>query len=277
MTPIQKALWFIESRIHDDFTLQHVAVASGVSKHHLIRAFGKSVGLSVMKYVKARRLTEAAKILANGAPSILTVALITRYQSHEAFTRAFTYYFQLSPRQIRDLGSTKALNLFEALMLDSDTVILPQSVIEEREGFIASGLLKRYNAQTKTAIPSLWHELDQYLERSNGQLNTKSFGVCSNYSDKGCFDYLCGTAAPLSGHDVVGKQNVIVPSGHYASFLHSGHISGIRSSWNKIYNDWLPSSGYRLINSPEFESYSADFDPVSCRGSVSIHIPVEAI
>ena len=48
MTPVQKALWFIESRIHDDFTLIEVAAAAGVSQHYLIRAFGQSVGLSVM-------------------------------------------------------------------------------------------------------------------------------------------------------------------------------------------------------------------------------------
>lgn len=97
MTPVQKALWFIESRIHDDVSLLDIAAASGVSQHHLIRAFGKCVGLSVMKYVKARRLTEAAKILADGAPDILTVALMARYQSHEAFTRAFSDRFQIYP------------------------------------------------------------------------------------------------------------------------------------------------------------------------------------
>jgi len=277
VTPVQKALWFIESRIHDDISLQDIAAASAVSKHHLIRAFGKTVGMSVMKYVKARRLTEAAKILADGAPDILTVALITRYQSHEAFTRSFTDHFQTQPHQIRELGSTNKLSLTEALMLNQDTESLPQPVIEDCQSFVVSGLSKRYTAQTKSAIPSLWHELDQYLERVEGQLNIESYGVCSSYSDRGCFDYLCGTKAPLASLDAETKKSVVIPSGLYASFLHSGHISAIRNSWNEIYNDWLPRSGYRLINSAEFESYSADFDPVSCHGSVTIHIPVEAI
>ena len=277
MTPVQKALWFIESRIYDDFSLEDVAIASNVSKHHLIRAFGKCVSLSVMKYVKARRLTEAAKLLANGAPDILTVALLARYQSHEAFTRAFTDRFQILPHQIRELGSTSQLNLTEAIMLDEETDILSQPIIKDRESFVVSGLTKRFDDQTKPAIPSLWRELDQYLERLDGQLNIDSYGVCSNFSDKGCFDYLCGINSPLSDLDVATKQSILVPAGVYATFLHSGHISTIRSSLNEVYNLWLPRSGYRLVNSPEFESYSADFDPVSCRGSVAINIPVEPI
>ena len=207
MTPVQKALWFIESRIHDDFSLQDVADASGVSKHYLIRAFDKNASLPVMKYVKARRLTEAAKTLADGAPDILAVALMARYQSHEAFTRAFTEHFQVSPRKIRDLGSTSQLNLSSALMLDQGTAALSRPVIEERQSFVVTGLSKQFNPQTRTAIPSLWHELDQHLERVEGRLDIESFGVCSNFSDGGYFDYLCGTKASSSDHSVLPPYN----------------------------------------------------------------------
>lgn len=277
MTPVQKALWFIESRIHDDVSLLDIAAASGVSQHHLIRAFGKCVGLSVMKYVKARRLTEAAKILADGAPDILTVALMARYQSHEAFTRAFSDRFQILPHEIRDIGSTTALNLTEALMLDQETDNLTQPIFEARERCVVMGLSKRYNARTKSAIPSLWHELDQYLERLGGRLDVEAYGICSNFSDKGSFDYLCGTKASHSNPDVAKHKTGVIPSGLYASFKHSGHISAIRSSWNEVYNNWLPFSGYKLVNGPEFEFYSADFDPVASHGSVTLNIPVEAI
>jgi AraC family transcriptional regulator len=46
-----------------------------------------------MRYVRGRRLTEAAKVLSDGAPDILTVALDAGYGSHEAFTRAFRDQF----------------------------------------------------------------------------------------------------------------------------------------------------------------------------------------
>ena len=69
-----------------------------VSRSHLAHAFGTATGLSVMQYVRARCLSDAARVLAGGAPNILTVALDAGYNSHEAFTRAFRDRFEESPR-----------------------------------------------------------------------------------------------------------------------------------------------------------------------------------
>ena len=67
MNPAQKALWFIESHLADALTLDEIAGVGGISRFHMVRAFGAATGLSVMRYVRARRLSEAARALANGA------------------------------------------------------------------------------------------------------------------------------------------------------------------------------------------------------------------
>ena len=75
MNPVAKALWFIESHYTKELTLDDVAEVCGVSRYHLSRVFGIAVGCSPIRYVRGRRLTEAARALANGAPDILGVAL----------------------------------------------------------------------------------------------------------------------------------------------------------------------------------------------------------
>src|ERR1700674_396565 len=75
MNPAQKALWFIESHLAEELTLDEVAAIGGVSRFHMVRAFAAATGLSVMRYVRARRLSEAARALAGGAPDILSLAL----------------------------------------------------------------------------------------------------------------------------------------------------------------------------------------------------------
>jgi AraC family transcriptional regulator len=75
MNPAQKALWFIESHLADQLTLDEIAGVAGISRFHMVRAFAAATGLSVMRYVRVRRLSEAARALANGAPDILTLAL----------------------------------------------------------------------------------------------------------------------------------------------------------------------------------------------------------
>src|SRR3954452_4261120 len=101
MNPAQKALWFVESHLADALTLDEIGAIAGVSRFHLVRAFAAATGLSVMRYVRARRLTEAARRLADGAPDILAVALEAGYGSHEAFTRAFREHFGITPEAAR--------------------------------------------------------------------------------------------------------------------------------------------------------------------------------
>src|SRR3954453_19510369 len=109
MNPAQKALWFIESHLADQLTLDEVSAVGGVSRFHMVRAFATATGLSVMRYVRARRLSEAARALAGGAPDILSVALDADYGSHEAFTRAFREHFGVTPEAVR--GSERLDNL----------------------------------------------------------------------------------------------------------------------------------------------------------------------
>jgi AraC family transcriptional regulator len=67
MDPVGKALWFIESHFAGDITLAEIAEAGGVSRYYMSRAFGTVTGHSAMRYLRGRRLTEAAKSLAAGA------------------------------------------------------------------------------------------------------------------------------------------------------------------------------------------------------------------
>src|SRR3981189_1280026 len=97
MNPAQKALWYIESHLARPLTIDEIAGVSGVSRFHLVRAFGAATGLSVMRYVRARRVSKAARALAAGAPDILSLALDADYGSHEAFTRPFRAYFGVTP------------------------------------------------------------------------------------------------------------------------------------------------------------------------------------
>src|ERR1051326_3638506 len=111
MDPLQKAIWFVESHLTEEITLDDVAEVAGLSRFHLVRAFGQVTGRSVMRYVRARRLSEAARGLAGGAPDILSVALEAGYGSHEAFTRAFRDQFGLAPAELPDRGALASVAL----------------------------------------------------------------------------------------------------------------------------------------------------------------------
>src|ERR1700722_17454322 len=161
MNPAQKALWFIESHLADALTLEEVAAIGGVSRFHMVRSFAAATGLSVMRYVRARRLSEAARALASGAPDILALALEADYGSHEAFTRAFRDHFGVTPEAVRASKRLDNLRLQEPIVMDStliDNLRAPR--FQTGKPLLIAGLGERITPENGGAgIPSQWNRL----------------------------------------------------------------------------------------------------------------------
>src|SRR5579883_411463 len=121
--PVGRALWFIEMKLASELSLADIAHAAGISRFHLVRAFGVATGQSVMRYLRGRRLSEAARRLVGGAPDILTVALDAGYGSHEAFTRAFRDQFGLTPEAVRAQRHLANLTLVEPITMEESLTI----------------------------------------------------------------------------------------------------------------------------------------------------------
>src|SRR4029079_11325863 len=122
MNPAHRALWYIESHLAEPMTLDEIAAISGVSRFHIVRAFAAATGLPVMRYVRARRLSEAARALANGAPDILALALEADYGSHKAFPRAFRDHFGVTPEAVRSSTRLDHLGLQEPITMNSSKI-----------------------------------------------------------------------------------------------------------------------------------------------------------
>ena len=193
MNPVAKALWFIESHFADDVSLAEISEVAGVSRFHMVRAFGVTTGHSVMRYVRGRRLSEAAKALAKGAPDILMVALDAGYGSHEAFTRAFRDQFGLTPDMVRAGGTVENLDLMEAVRMDekSKTTLQPPRMEDGRPLLIA-GLGEHFTFENQAGIPGLWQRFHEHLGNVPGQVGGVAYGVCYNTDDAGHFDYIAG-------------------------------------------------------------------------------------
>lgn len=152
-----KAVWIIERNSAQPLTLDGIAAACGVSRSHLAHAFGTATGLSVMQYVRARRLSTAAQALAAGAPDILSIALEAGYGSHEAFTRAFRDRFQQTPESVRERRSVDGLALVHRLELRprANVRLDPPRVVGD-ETVRVVGLAERCSFDTTITIPAQW-------------------------------------------------------------------------------------------------------------------------
>ncbi|WP_164034337.1 helix-turn-helix domain-containing protein, partial [Serratia marcescens] len=75
------------------------------------------------RYLRGRRLSQAARSLAAGAPDILAVALDAGYGSHEAFTRAFRDQFGMTPELVRDRRRLDNVPLVEPITMNETLLI----------------------------------------------------------------------------------------------------------------------------------------------------------
>jgi AraC family transcriptional regulator len=276
MNPAQKALWYVEGHLSNALTLDEIASVAGVSRFHMVRAFAEATGMSVMRYVRARRLTKAARALAKGAPDILTLALDADYGSHEAFTRAFRDHFGITPEMVRATTCLSKLKLQEPILMDStafDKIAPPR--FETGKAMLVAGIGDRFSHDNGAGIPGLWQRFHQNVESFPGRIGQAAYGVCCNGDDAGNFDYIAGVEVADFTDLPREFSRIRIPEQRYAVFTHADHISAIRRTVNTIWNHWLPASEYKVADAPNFERYDARFDPVTGDGGLEIWIPIK--
>lgn len=277
MDPVQKAIWFVEGHLGEDFALEDVADVAGLSRFHLVRAFGQVTGRSVMRYVRARRLSEAARGLAAGAPDILSVAFDAGYGSHEAFTRAFRDHFGATPETVRAQGSLDSVSLQEPIrMYAQKSTQLTAPRFEQREALLIAGIGARYAQGGDPAIPSQWQRFAPHIGHVPHQTGDVAYGVGANFDDEGAFDYIAGVEVSRFADLPEGFTTIRLPPRRYAVFTHRGHVSSIPATMKGIWGEWLPSSGHKFADAPFFERYDDRFNPRSGDGEVELWLPLES-
>ncbi|MDR6722989.1 AraC-like DNA-binding protein [Paenibacillus amylolyticus] len=108
---VQQSLYFIETHLYEDIGLEEVASGAGLSPYHYHRVFRKEVGMTVVDYIRNRRLSDTSTILRSTNIGILDISLGCGFESQEAFTRAFKKVYGLPPGRFRKLFNLK---LFQA-------------------------------------------------------------------------------------------------------------------------------------------------------------------
>lgn len=275
-TPWPRRSGLSESHFAQDLTLDDVAGAAGVSRYHMSRVFALATGCSILRYVRGRRLTEAARILAAGAPDILAVALDAGYGSHEAFTRAFRDQFGLTPEALRASGTVDNIKLMEAIKMNETLLTnLKAPRIETLKPMLIVGLSERYNAETCANIPAQWQRFAPHIGHIPGQVGRTSYGVVCNSDEAGNMEYISGVEVSDFSRVPAELSRLRIPEQRYAVFSQPDHISTIRQTWFTIWNEGLPESGYQSSGGPEIERYGEEFNPQTGTGGFEIWIPIK--
>lgn len=95
---ISQCIEFIEENIKSDLTPELIANKCGYSTFHFCRIFSIHQGITLMEYVKKRRLSLAAAKLFEGN-RVIDIALEFGFDTHNGFSKAFKKEYGFSPTQ----------------------------------------------------------------------------------------------------------------------------------------------------------------------------------
>lgn len=101
---------WIESNLNEEPSLEGISRHVGYSSFYCSVKFHEMTGMTIKKYISSRKIALAAESLINSDLKIIDIAIRHGFSSHEAFTRAFTGFFNCSPLQYRKRFNVNSLS-----------------------------------------------------------------------------------------------------------------------------------------------------------------------
>jgi len=288
MNPLKNmndALNYIEEHLTDEVDIRLAARIAGCSEYHFRRLFSSLAGMPLSEYIRRRRLTLAAQELAAGAAKVVDVAVKYRYESPDAFARAFYAHHGFPPSQAKLPG--QVLNAFSRMTFQL-TIPGGSSMkhrIVEKGPFRIVGIKKRvkliYRGENPE-ISAMWAMLDpDKIAQLKALSNVEPVGIVQasvNFSegrqDGGSLDHYIGAATTKPCP--AGFEVLAVPALTWAVFESTGPApEAVQDTWARIFAEWFSSSNYQLTQGPELLWFaSKDFTAPEFRAE--IWIPVKA-
>jgi AraC family transcriptional regulator len=139
--------------------------------------------------------------------------------------------------------------------------------------------LKKLVKPLSDAIPDLWgHFFSRRDEIKNDVEPDVALGVCEympDVTDDSEINYYACVEVTDFKSIPEGMTAKTIPPSKYAVFTHKGSMAGLKSTYDFIYDSWLPNSGHKLAESDTIELYdsrSIDISSPDCE--FDIYIPL---
>lgn len=278
---IQKSIDYMENHILEDINYEDVARHVYMSNYHFHRLFSMITGITANEYIRKRRLSMAGQEISMSDAKVLDISLKYGYDSPESFSKAFMRFHGVTPNIARRSGmKLKSFNsLVIKISLEGGTVM--DYKIVKKESFKLLVKVKEFGVESISEdnnedIPNFWNECAEngvFDVLKSNTTNHDIYGVCKPISKESkYFDY--GIAMKYDGGDVPEGYKVwdVHPTlwGVFKCVGENGDCIG--EMWNRIFNEFLPSSDYTMLDDIDFEFYKED-NNTDC--FCEIWIPVE--
>ncbi len=248
----------IEQRLDDPLSLEELSAEVGLSPFHFHRLFRGLTGETVAVYARRLRLQRAAQRLGQGADDILQIALDAGYGSHEAFTRAFTRQFGVSPSTFRQARRQTRIPMQHALWKEAPMDIRIENATACHIAFVR-------HVGPYEGVGEAWGQLMKWGWSKMIFGKPDTFGLCYDDPDvvapekiryDACMAVKPGTRvkAPVETRDL--------PAGTFAVVEHVGPYEQFAEVYarlcGQLASEEVAGRRWRLADAPSREKYLND-------------------
>lgn len=261
---MQSAIDYMEEHLLENISYEDVAYHLYMSNYHFHRLFSMFAGISANEYIRNRKLSMAGLELNRTNKKVVDVALKYGYESPESFSKAFSRFHGVTPNVAKRTGAS--LKFFDRLVIkikmEGGTAMDYKIVEKEKFKLLAKveSFRNEVVSEDGDEIPKFWEKcgkdgvfevLSQYTRLHD------IYGVCAPISKESThFEY--GIGMLYEGGEVPDGYRIweVNPT-KWAVFKCIGTDGDcIAEMWERIYNEFLPGSGYTMLDDTDFELYS---------------------
>ena len=262
----------IHAHLDDPLPLDTLAGIACLSPFHFHRVFTGMMGETLQGLVRRLRLERAAhQLRERHAVGILHVALDAGYDSHEAFTRAFSRAFTVNPSRFRrDPSLPNRLRAHSGVHFDPR--VSPVDFRSRPPRFPLMKVTIKNLPPVRVACVRhvgpyencgvAWDKIGELLG-ATGHIGPGSQMLGISYDDPennppATLRYDAAVSVPDDFDAPEGITMRELAGGDYAVFTHHGPYNQVSRAYRHLLGEWLPRSGRELADTPCFEVYLND-------------------
>lgn len=279
---VQKAVDFIEDHLDSPIDIEAVAQEAFMSLASLYRLFFALTGYPVKEYIRNRRLSLAVQELIDSHSTILDLALKYGFESHEAFTRAFTRIIGVTPSVFKKNPfpyTFERVNVLEKYYELQDADLLRKypeiKVLKELKPVKVAS----YCHFGKNPESEAWKIMSRWLKQSGLSIEKdglRVFGFDNPSPSPERAEYGYEIWVTLPDRVIVDDPNVKTKSfdgGLYAVMNVKGGGEALPPAWQR-FMAWLRESKY-IYGDHQWLEEHLGFDPeFNHTGSIDIYLPI---
>lgn len=257
-------LTWIENHLHSPLRIEDISIKSGYSKWHLQRMFNQYFGISLGKYIRNRKITNAALLIKMSQIPIVEICAENGFSSQQTFTRFFKKYYGVTPGYYRKTKFISCSYFQENLTLTWDLPVQHEDVTfehyifchthdkrsdhkEEKQEFVLS---QRNESIDVFFYEKLTHFILGLYEKyfANSSCNESNFWVIATG-----FKRTLSIKEPVIYFNAGDITFLADKDNKFIKFYYAGFITDLKKFINHIYFNYLTINGINRKNSePDF-------------------------